>query len=155
MNNFLPSTIKLWNNLPKHIRNIPSLTSFKNALKKFYCFKPNKLFDFGNRKCNIVHCQLRNNASNLNADLKSHFLRDSAACDCCGHHTENSFHYFFKCPEFADHRTKLLSSINEMLLPIPLTLNLLLHGDKCLSFTDNENVFEIVQKYILETKRFF
>jgi hypothetical protein len=102
-----------------------------------------------------VHCQLRNNASNLNADLKSHFQRESAACDWCGHHTENSFHFFFKCPEFADHRTKLLSSINEMQLPIPLTLNLLLHGEKCLSFTDNEKVFEIVQMYILETKRFF
>jgi hypothetical protein len=82
-------------------------------------------------------------------DFAANFLRESAACDWCDHHLENSFHFFFKCPEFADHRTKHLSSINEMQLPIPLTLDLLLHGEKCLSFTDNEKVFEIDQKYTL------
>jgi hypothetical protein len=55
-----------------------------------------------------VHCQLGNISSNLNADLKSHFLRDSASCDNCGHHTENS-----QCPEFADYRSNLIPTINE------------------------------------------
>ena len=101
-----------------------------------------------------MHCQLRNNASNLNAHLKSHFLRDNATCDSCGHHTENSFHFFFQCPEFADHRTNLISGISEMQLSVPVSLNLLLHGEKCLSFNDNKKIFELVQNYILETKRF-
>ena len=127
MNSFLPSTIRLWNDLPLYIRNIPSISSFKNALKKLYSLQPNKLFDIGKRKSNIVHCQLRNNASNLNADLKSHFLRDSASCDMCGDHNENSFHYFFQCPELADHRTILISGINEMQLSVPLSLSLLLY----------------------------
>jgi hypothetical protein len=95
MNSFLPSTIRSWNDLPLYIRNIPSLSSFRNALKKLYSLQPNKLFNIGKRKSNIVHCQIRNNASNSNAALKSHFLRDSASCNICGHHTENSLHFFF------------------------------------------------------------
>jgi hypothetical protein len=95
MNSFLPSTIRLWNDLPLYIRNTPSLSLFRNALKKLYSLQPNKLFHIGKRKSNIVHCQLRNNASNLNADLKSQFLRDSVSCDICDHHTENPFHFFF------------------------------------------------------------
>ena len=154
MNSFLPSTIRLWNDLPLYVRNNPSLSSFRNALKKLFCLQTNKLFDIGKRKSNIVHCQLRNNASNLNAHLKSHFLRDNATCDSCGHHTENSFHFFFQCPEFADHRTNLISGISEMQLSVPVSLNLLLHGEKCLSFNDNKKIFELVQNYILETKRF-
>ena len=41
-----------------------------------------------------------------------------------------------------------------MQLSVPVSLNLLLHGEKCLSFNDNKKIFELVQNYILETKRF-
>jgi hypothetical protein len=34
LHSFLPSTIRLWNDLPLYIRNIPSLSSFRNAWKK-------------------------------------------------------------------------------------------------------------------------
>lgn len=47
MNSFLPSTIKLWNELPLQIRILPTVSSFKKAI---FFRKPNKLYDFGYRK---------------------------------------------------------------------------------------------------------
>lgn len=42
----------------------------------------------------IIHFQLRDNASNLNADLNKDFIRDHPNCDSCGHQTENDYHCF-------------------------------------------------------------
>jgi hypothetical protein len=92
----------------------------------------------------------------LSTQKQLQILQDNATCDGCDHHTENSFHLFFECPEFADHRTNLMSFINIKQISVPLILNLLLYDEKCFSFKDNEKVFEIVQDHILETnKRFF
>ena len=75
---YIPSTIKLWNNLPLHIRNLPTLSSFSQSIKKLFYRTPKKLFNYGNRKANIIHCQLRNNVSSLNADLHKDYLRDNS-----------------------------------------------------------------------------
>lgn len=154
MNSFIPSAIKLWNDLPIHIRNLPTLASFKTAIKNMYYKKPNKLFNHGKRQVNILHCQIRNNASNLNFDLHCHFLRDNATCDMCGHPTENAFHFFFECVKFSQQRFTLIESINEMHLEIPISLKMLLSGNEILKFKDNVKIFEYVQKYILDCKRF-
>ena len=36
MKSYLPSTIKLWNNLSLHIRNFPTLSSFSQSIKKLF-----------------------------------------------------------------------------------------------------------------------
>ena len=87
----IPSTFKLWNNLLIHIRNLPTLSSFSQSIKKLFYRSPKKLFDYG--KANFIHCQLRNNVSTLNADLHKDFLRDNTICENCGYQTENE--YFF------------------------------------------------------------
>ena len=81
---FLPSTINLWNDLPLHIRSLPTLSSFTNAIKHLFYRKTMKLFNHGNRCVNIIHYQLRNSVSNLNADLHRDFIRDNCICDNCG-----------------------------------------------------------------------
>jgi hypothetical protein len=93
-----------------------------------YDRKPNKLFNLGKRRLNIFHCQLRNDASNLNFDLHCHFLRDNATCDMCGYHydTENVFHFFFECVQFSEQRINLFESINALQLQVPISLELLL-----------------------------
>ena len=60
MESFLPSTTKLWNDLPDFIKISPTLSSFKKHLKEFFSSTPNDLYHFGSRRCNIIHCQLRN-----------------------------------------------------------------------------------------------
>jgi hypothetical protein len=40
-------------------------------------------YNFGIRKFNIIHCQLRNEASNLKAHLFNDFLSDNTNCPNC------------------------------------------------------------------------
>ena len=63
MESFLPSTVNQWDILPEYIRNASGISSFKSLLNSYFCKKGNELFNFGKRKYNIIHCQLRNNAS--------------------------------------------------------------------------------------------
>ena len=154
MNSYLPSTIKLWNDLPIQIRQLPTLASFKTAIKNMFYKKTSKLFNLGKRPLNIIHCQLRNSASNLNFDLHCHFLRDNATCDMCGYHTENAFHFFFECAHFTELRYNLFESINAMQLQVPISLKLLLCGNETLAFKDNAMIFKFVHNYISQSKRF-
>jgi len=153
MNSFLPSTIKLWNDLPFDIRTLPTVSAFKKSLKNIFLRKPNKLYDYGRRKLNIIHCQLRNKASNLNADLFNHYLRENSNCENCDSDCENSSHFFFECPIYDVQRQSFLESLNNLHLSVPISLNLLLHGDSSLPSRKNIALFEVVQKFILSTKR--
>ena len=156
MNSYFPSTIKLWNSLPYHIRSLPTLSSFINAIKKTHYRTPNKLFNHGNRSQNIIHCQLRNNASSLNADLLKDYISDSSKCENCDFHIENAYHFFFECPCYVEQRNTLFHCISSIDLqnPIPISLNLLLFGDSSISYAKNMKLFDCVHNYISQTKRF-
>ena len=154
MKSFLPSTIRLWNDLPFNIRNLSSLTSFKTAIKNIYCIKPKKYYNYGSRKMNILHCQLRNNASNLNADLFNHFLKEDKSCDMCGFSSETSYHYFMNCPKYCMQRQNLIQNFNTLQLPMPLCLQLILNGDNNLTYNQNIAIFKLVQEFVATTKRF-
>ena len=49
---------------------------FQVPLKKYFK-TPIKLFNFGNRRENIIHCQLRNNTTSLNGDHFDDFIREN------------------------------------------------------------------------------
>jgi len=113
-----------------------------------------KLFNHGNRCVNIIHCQLRNSASNLNADLHKDFIRDNCICDNCGFHTENAYHFFFECPQYSEERITLFNSISNMGMQKPISLDMILYGDSDISYVENITLFNIVHEYIVKTKRF-
>lgn len=92
-NNFLPSIIKTWNELPQDTKDCSSVASFKSNLNKNLP-KKNKLFDHGPRRESIIHCQLRNKASNLNAHLYEDFLNEDPSCQYCGTSYEGTEHFF-------------------------------------------------------------
>ena len=79
---FFISTIDLWNNIDPELKNCTSLYSFKSTLKKRTIKPPTYFFD-GERQSNILLCQLRNNKSQLNFDLKNDKLKDSPNCIHC------------------------------------------------------------------------
>lgn len=63
--------------------------------KKLYSLESQTNFmTLDTEKANIIHCQIRNNARNLNADLFNHFLCENSICDMCGYVSENAYHYF-------------------------------------------------------------
>ena len=106
---FIPNTFKLWNNLPESIKTSPSIEIFKKRLKSDVMACP-EYFNEGNRKENIILCQMRNDASNLNKHLLCHHLSDSSACPRCNHPNEDPSHFFMYCPSYSIQRQNLLNT---------------------------------------------
>lgn len=156
----MPSTIQLWNNLPLETKRNESFLSFKNVLKKqsVELAKNAKVYNYGNRKENIAHCQLRNKSSNLQAHLFNQHLSDTSTCINCGHTCEDNLHFFLVCPAYINHRTLLINSIQNNLnlnnLNHEQVLHVLLFGDRQLPYKTNCSIFQAVQQFIKSTKRF-
>lgn len=100
---------------------------------------------------NIIHCQLRNKANNLNVGLFNHYLRTNSNCEHCASDFENTNHYFFECVKYNVQRLSFLESLNKLYLLVPISINLLLYGKSSLSYCKN---IAIVHKYIISIKRF-
>ena len=154
LNSFFPSANNLWNNLKNDIRNSPSLNSFKLNVKKSMKINStlNKQFaSYGPRKLNILHCRLRNRASQLNYDLFRANLINSAECQC-GHPCEDTYHFFITCPLYANQRTALF---NELLwYDGTISVSILCNGDSHISIDDNFKVAKAVQTFIGRSGRF-
>lgn len=153
-NSFLPSTVKLWNTLPNSLKSATSIAKFKQGVQNNNPVDKikSKLYNHGQRNLNILHCQLRNISSNLNADLYNHNLVESSKCLRCGYSYEDSFHFFFHCQFYNSQRNSLFRYMSDH--DIPIDINILLHGYDCLSLTENISFFDQVHQFIKNSKRF-
>ena len=145
---FLPSAIKLWNNLPLHVRNSKSLSIFKNRIKN-RIRKYHSLYYIGTRMGQILHARLRMNSSSLNEHLFNRNLVYSPNCQCG--HVESTSHYLLFCNKYTNLRNEFIFTIN---YHIPIDVKLLLFGSENLSEDENKDIFLKVQKFILKSKRF-
>ena len=80
---FFPSTIKAWNSLLNEVREMTSVSAFKNNLNR------NKLqstyhFQVGSRLGQILHARLRMQCPALHADLYRKNIVESPSCQHCG-----------------------------------------------------------------------
>ena len=57
-NDFFVKSIELWNNLSETTKNLDSLSKFKSSFIDKRDKIKQRLYTFGNRKENIIHCQL-------------------------------------------------------------------------------------------------
>ena len=73
------------------------LEYLQSILNSYFCKKKkgNELFHFGRREYNIIHCQVRKNASNWVADLHKQCLSDTPMCEHCIDSVEDAHHPFF------------------------------------------------------------
>lgn len=160
-NSFIPSTLKDYNELAARfdLTNITSLYQFKqllrSAISDIMLLDTNKnaiYINAGDRKYNILLCQLRNSSSNLNSDLYRDHLLDSPAC-VCGNPYETVDHFFLNCNKYDDLRETLqdkLFDINHN----HYTLDILLSGcDDCDEQT-NLYIFECTADFVRATHRF-
>ena len=148
---FIPSATSLWNSLDPSIRSAQSLTEFKNKLKHFFINRSvPKHFLSGDRQQAILHARLRNKCSNLNADLFSNHLRHDSSCSC-GHPVEDAEHFFFTCPNYNIQRHVLFHETRRF---HPLNVTLLLHGSETLNAESNKYLFDSVQKFVRQVRRF-
>lgn len=149
---FIPSSVELWNNLDAITKQSSSLSIFKSRLKGM--FKPHpvpRYFSDGARNLSVYHARIRNQCSNLNADLHKNHIRDNPFCHYCITLVENAEHYLFSCPKYNEIRLQLYNATHNFR---PLTLNTLLFGKETLSDEQNSFIFEQVQMFIKNSCRF-
>lgn len=154
---YFPTTIRDWNMLPKHIRFSTTLLEFKSKLR-LHLQTPSNIPRWnylGHRKINIIICRLRNECSNLNAHLHKNYVRDNPTCSC-GFPKEDTVHYFHYCPLFRVPRMKFYNSLRNLNLNLENNTNVIpfLYGLPQLTFNENEQLFQIVQEFITESRRF-
>ena len=104
----------------------------------------------GDRFLSVMHARIRNKSSNLSNDLRLNHLTQNPFCSCISE-IENAEHYFFRCPKYVNERITMFRETHSF---HPLNLNKLLTGDSNLTIENNAKIFEAVQKYIKNTKRF-
>ena len=146
---FFPATIDLWNNLDIEIRNSETLSIFKARLRRPLVVTPKHYF-VGCRKGQILHTRLRLECSSLNDHLFKHNLVDNCKC-ACGHPRETTTHFFFHCTLFNRHRLECFRQIPRVFKHDTSTF---LFGDTHVAEDQNCELFTIIQKYIMQTKRF-
>ena len=149
---FVPSAISLWNNLPNNIKELNSLSQFKTAVNS-HILKRNNVPTYyysGERLYSVMHARLRNKCSNLNYDLLRNHLTEDGAC-ACGFEREDAEHYMLQCHIFLNARLILFRKLHKY---HPLSINTLLTGSPILNNEDNMCIFQAVQSFIKDTKRF-
>ena len=152
-NSFIPSCISSWNSIPQHIRDSETLALFKRQINN-HLFKTIIVpcyYLTGLRFLSVIHARLRNGCSNLNFDLFTNKLKLYATCEQCGHEKEDAEHYFMQCPTFLNDRLPLFHATRHL---HPLNVETLLFGRDSLSDEENTSLFNNVQMYIKNTKRF-
>ena len=111
----IPSSILLWNSLNMTLREAPSFTSFKKTLNLRNHTPVPSYYIYGDRNISVIHARIRNNCSNLHADLYNNHLNLSPTCSC-GAMVEDAEHFFLCVSEIpkpksnAISRNKILSS---------------------------------------------
>ena len=107
--------------------------------------------------------QLRVGLSKLNFHKFKHNFRDTINPMCpTNDGVEDTEHFLLLCPSFDDQRRDLLAGIEELLRPFVQIANLsndtltqlLLYGDKDLSYGMNSDILRLTIHFIRETGRF-
>ncbi|XP_071133192.1 uncharacterized protein [Mytilus edulis] len=154
---FIPSTIKLWNNLNIAVRNVDSLPKFKVELKNYDIRNENqsnlKHYLYGPRKLNIILTQFRCSASFLNCDLFRANIISDPTCKC-GLDIEDMHHFFFDCPFYLNERAILFNGLSWLPEGCDLDLTLLVFGRDTLSYDQNVQIVKQVFNFIKRSKRF-
>ena len=148
---FLSSTTLLWNSLPDFVKLSDSLAEFKRYLSVNDIRVP--LFYYSaNHVSEIIHCKLRLEISDLNSDLYKRHLTDNTSF-ICGSPLENAHHFLLVCPLYNQTRRDTIHRIKNF--PGATSTKQLTHGDEDLSFQDNKDIFEKVNDFIIQSRRFF
>ena len=125
--------------------NCNSIISFKRKLNSDINVVPN-YFYAGNRKAQVLHVRIRTKCSSLNNDLYQKGINESPLC-VCGY-VENADYFLMKCHNYQGQRVRAVSQHTSV------TLQTLLFGSDSLPMNINIEIFEAVQTYIINTKRF-
>ena len=129
------------------MRSSQSVNCFKRSIKVTRDIP--KYYFSGDRKCQLLHTRLRTGCSSLNYHLfRKNIINDEL---CVYGNREDTNQFLFVCPRFQMQRQVM---INKILSICNISLHVLLYGDNSLSVRQNVAIFQIVQDFIVRTKRF-
>ena len=117
-----------------------------------WCFRTKHILTCNGLDIPRLHCQMRNDASNLNLHLQQHHLSDRPSCPHCNDPCESPSHYFMHCPLYNIHRQQLVDSFNK--LNIEFTIQTILYGSETSDYNQNVKLFRAVHSFIKRSKRF-
>ena len=158
---FFPFCINEWNNLDENIRNLPSISSFKTAILKFFKPNANSVFGVTDKKGVVLLNRLRVGFSHLREHKFRHNFADTVDpfCNCRNNSIETTQHFLMHCSDYSNDRLVMFNSLLQLdisLLPLkPKTLfTTLLFGDSKFSQNQNHDILSITVKFIQDTGRF-
>ena len=165
LKSFIPSAIRVWNDLNTTLKNIQDLETFKQALHQLYL--PRTLYTpyiFGHTKEFINLGRIRMGLSGLNAHRKRYHFINFSTCMKCQAKKEDQLHFLIQCPAYAAPRTEMINDLSLLVPNIPVLfqgrsrraldelLNIMIKG------TGNEQtdmvIFTVVSKFIKQSERF-
>ncbi len=163
---FIPSSIRLWNNLQIDIRESQTLSSFKSTLRSLKSRNRNPLFSIYNGYGPLNHSRMRMGLCGLNFHRHRYRFIDNSHCPNCLAPREDSSHFLLSCPRYAAQRDLLLRSVAPVVSPgvhfsslientgtAQLT-DIFLFGSPTLPFQTNSEIFAAVDLYISQSRRF-
>ena len=149
-NSFVPSAIQQW--LPWHLRQCPSLATFKRELLRSKL--PSRIvplpFLHGDRLLSSVHARMRSYCSNLKCYLFVNHLSETNLCEYCNV-PENANHFYFILPGLLTNAFKCFTALANL---HPLNCQLLLFRSEAWNAGQNIEIVEAVYKFIKRTKRY-
>ena len=156
---FLPSTIRDWNQLDLVIRESKTKPIFKNKILNLIRPKKSPYFGlFSNQSVKYVSL-LRLGLSPLNAHkFNHHFVNVDEYCAVCGC-TESTEHFLLTCPSYRLSRATLLRKVSSILnkdlsnMPRSTVVSTLLYGMNDRTYKENTNILRATAQFIKETKR--
>ena len=126
---FLPSTIRDRNHLPRNVRDVDTVDSFKRHLSQGRANVPKHYYS-GRRRLQVLHKRLRTGCSSLKYDLCAKNIVNSPLRDCRSGAIENADHFFLRCHLYREHIVALQNSILQYSV---FNLNVILKGNENLS----------------------
>ena len=160
MSSFFPDAISSWNNVITHFDNIPSINILKTHIVSLIRPMKKNIFGIHDPAGLRYLLQLRVGLSLLRHHKKRHNFNDTPSDKClCNHGIEDTNHFLFSCPFFADQRVTLANSIIQILQKYSLNglgnqSRLYLYGHQTINFDDNKKIILATIKYMKETRRF-
>ena len=163
---FFPQSIKDWNNLTPNQRNCPSISSFKDNLRKKLGLKANPLLKNNSNKTTINHTRIRLGLSGLSSQRCDYNHIKDPKCPTCGAKTEDPQYYFLLCPTYNGLRPIFLQKTCDILTENDIQIdfhrrpfrnffiNTILNGSPLLDEMNNKKIIELCQAFIRESKRF-
>jgi hypothetical protein len=163
---FFPQTISDWYSLKLSIRNSPSISSFKDTLRKSTGKKSNSLFQYGNTTAAINHTRMRLGLSGLSSHRCNYKHIPYPKCMTCNAPNEDPQHYFLLCPTYSGPRPNFLLKTCDIMfnnnVEIDFTrrlfreffINAILRGSNQFEPATNLEIFKLTQEFIKESHRF-